>query len=335
MKQRTLMLLITFAILAAFLQPQDLQGAPYYEGKVIRLIVGMGIGGGNDRMARLIARHLPKYIPGKPTIIIENLVGASSAIAANNTYSIAKPNGLTLLTFDRGLCFAQLFKVEGIRFDLTKFSWIGSTSVEPGILTLRADLPYKTAGELLKSKQPLHIAATSTAAMDYQFPTLLKEFLGLNLHMVLYPSGTEGMLAVERKEADGRAGSYSSLKPYIDRGLVRPFIRGRISEPEIEKLPVNEDLTNDITGKTVMSMFSAPDLIGRPYVAPPGTPAEVMNILRLAFAKVAQDQELQVGAKKIMMKVEYTPAEECLKVLNYVFNQPQKTINEFKQYIKF
>jgi len=98
---------------------------------------------------------------------------------------------------------------------------------------------------------------------------------------------------------------------------------------------VNEDLTNDATGKTIMAMFSAPDLIGRPYVAPPGTPADLMNILRQAFAKVVQDRELKEEAKKIMMKFEYTQADECIKVLNYVFNQPQKTINEFKHFVKF
>ena len=84
-----------------------------------------------------------------------------------------------------------------------------------------------------------------------------------------------------------------------------------------------------------MAMFSAPDLIGRPYVAPPGTPTEVMNILRNAFARVAQDHELKEESKKIMMKVDYTPADECLKVLNYVFNQPDDIIKEFNKYIKF
>ncbi len=143
------------------------------------------------------------------------------------------------------------------------------------------------------------------------------------------------MLAIERKEVDGRGGSYSSLKPFIERGLVRPIIRGRVSEPGIENLPVNEDLTTDPKGKTIMAMLASADGIGRPYVVPPETPADIMNILRDAFAKVAKDPELQEDAKKNRMEVSYTSGDECLKVLNYLLNQPSDIVQEFGKYIKF
>jgi tripartite-type tricarboxylate transporter receptor subunit TctC len=261
--------------------------------------------------------------------------GASSIIAANHIYNIAKPDGLTIGTLNRGLPFAQLTKVEGVKYDITKYAWIGSGAVEATILTIRSDLPYKTIDDLRKVKEPIPLAGMGPGTSDTQFAILLKEFAGFNIKLIIYPSSADGMLAIERKEVDGRAGSYSSLKPFIERGLVRPMIRGRVSEPGIENLPVNEDLTTDPKGKTIMAMLASTDGIGRPFVAPPGTPPDIMNILKDAFAKVANDQELKEDAKKNKMDVTYIPGDECLKVLNYLFNQPEDIIKEFGKYIKF
>jgi len=134
---------------------------------------------------------------------------------------------------------------------------------------------------------------------------------------------------------DGRAGSFSSLKAFIDRGVVRPILRGRVSEKGMENLPVNEDLTTDPMGKTIMAMFSTGDLIGRPYVAPPGTPEDVMKILREGFEKVAKDPEMIEDARKNNMEVEYIPADEIMKRIQNVFSQPENIVTEFSKYVKF
>jgi len=335
MKKQILCLLVTGIIISIFLSPQALLSAPYYEGKTVRIIVGFAPGGGYDRIARLLAKHLPKHIPGKPTILVENMEGASSIIAANHIYNQTKPDGLNIGTFNRGLPFAQLLKTEGVRYDVTKFSWIGSAAVEATILAIRSDLPYKTVDDLKKVKEPIPLAGMGPGTSDTQFAILLKEFGKINLKLIIYPSSADGMLAIERKEVDGRGGSYSSLKPFIERGLVRPMIRGRVSEPGIENLPVNEDLTTDPKGKTIMAMLASTDGIGRPYVVSPGTPADIMNILRDAFAKVAKDPELKEEAKKNRMEVSYTSGDECLKVLNNLLNQPSDIVQEFGKYIKF
>ncbi len=314
---------------------RETQAAPYYEGKRLKVLVGFSPGGGYDRMARLLAKHLPKYIPGKPTVVIENMEGASSMLAANHTYNIAKADGLTVTSFARGLFFAQLTKAEGVKFDSRKFSWIGSPAVEAIVLTLRTDIPYRTVDDLKKAKEPIPLAGMGAATTDTQFGILLKEFVGLNLRMILYPSSAEGMLAIERKEVDGRSGSYSSLKPYIQRGLVRPILRGRVSEPGIEQLPVSENLATDQKGKTILGMFTSVDQMGRPYVAPPGTPAEIMTILRDAFAKTTRDPGFLDDAKKAEASVQFTPADECMKTLNEFFNQPDEIVREFSKYIKF
>lgn len=323
------------AIFFVLLSPVHLAAAPYYEGKVLRIVVGFSPGGGYDNMARLIAKYLPKYIPGKPTIIIENIPGATSMIATNQCYNIYKPDGLRILSFERGLPIAQLLKSEGVRFDLRKFSWIGSISSEATALYLRTDLPYKTFRDLLNAKAPIMVGTTGPADTSGHFPILLKEFLGVNIKLITYIATADIMLAIERKELDGRAGSYSSQKRFIDRGLTRAFIRGRVSEPAIDNLPVDEDLAPNATVRALMAIRSAPDRIGRPFVAPPGTPNQVMKILRDAFAKVAKDPAVKEEAQKIMMTVEHTSADECLNVLNYVFSQPEDIVKEYGKYVKY
>jgi len=337
MGRKILCSLVTLLVLFAFFPHKELQAAaPYYEGKVINIIVGYSPGGGYDRLSRILAKHLPKFIPGKPAIIVQNMPGAGSMIAANQLYNLTKPDGLTIGTFNRGLPFAQLLKAEGVKFDLRKFSWVGSAAIETATLALRTDLPFKTLDDILKAKEPIMIgSAGGPSDSNTQFILLLKEFLKVNMKIINYPASAEVMLAVEGKEVDGRGASFSSIKPYVDRNLVRCWIRGRFSEPGIENLPVDEDLTTNKVGKTIMSMRSAADGTGRPYVAPPGTPANIMNILREALAKVIKDPELREDAKKNMMEVQFVSPDECLKLVNFVLNQPEDIVKEASKYIKF
>ena len=335
MRKKMVLLCAASFVLLSSIFINVLWAAPYYEGKKIALIVGYTPGGGYDRIARIFAKHLPKYIPGKPTVIVENMPGADSIIAANHVYNIAKPDGLTICAFNRGLPFAQLLKVEGVRFDLRKYSWIGSLSTEAIVLALRTDLPFKSVDDILKAKDPIMLGATGMASSGAQLPLLLKEFAGVNLKIITYTSGPDSLLAIERKEVDGRAGSYGSQKAHIGRGLLRAFIRGRVAEPGIENLPVDEDLAKDPKGKTLMAMRSAPDRIGRPYVTTPGTSPEVMTVLREGFVRAAKDPELNGEAKKLDLSVEYVSADECLKTMDYILNQPADIVREFGKFIKF
>jgi tripartite-type tricarboxylate transporter receptor subunit TctC len=322
--------------LAVFAIAPGVRAAQPYEGKTITIIVGYKPGGGYDLVARLLARHLPKHVPGKPTVIVQNMPGANSIIAANHVYNVAKPDGLTLGTFNRNLPLAQLTKVEGVKFDITKFAWIGSAASESTILALRSDLPYRTVEDLRKAEQPIVIGTTGPGANTHDFPLLLKELLGLNFKIVSgYSSSADIMLAVERKEVDGRAGSYSSIRPFIDRGLVRPIVRARAIGPGIEKLPADEDLAPSPRARAIMALRSSPELVGRPYVMPPGTPDEMVTILREAFAKTTRDPELVSEAKKAKMELEFLSGDQVLKVIQEVLSQPQDIVDEFSKYIKF
>src|SRR5918996_4182544 len=135
------------AMLAALAVAPAVQ-AQYYAGKTVTIVVGYKTGGGYDATARLLARHLPKHIPGKPTVIVQNMPGANSLIAANHVYNVAKPDGLTIGTFNRNLPIAQLTKVDGVKFDMRKFVWIGSAASETTILAVRTDLGYKSLEDM-------------------------------------------------------------------------------------------------------------------------------------------------------------------------------------------
>jgi tripartite-type tricarboxylate transporter receptor subunit TctC len=312
--------------------------AQYYAGKTVTIVVGYKTGGGYDRTARLLARHLPKYIPGSPKVIVQNMPGANSLIAADYVYNAAKPDGLTLGTFNRNLPIAQLTKVQGVKYDMTKFAWIGSAASESTILAIRNDLPYKTIDDLKKipADKPLVIGATGPGANTYDFPLLLKELVGINIKIVSgYSSSADIMLAVERKEADGRAGSLSSIQQFIDRKLVHPVVRSRAVEPGIENLPVDESLAPNARAKAIMALRSAPEVVGRPYVMHPETAPEIVKTMRKAFADTIADPKLKAEAKKAKTELNFVDGDEALKVMHEVLNQPKDVVAEFSKYIKF
>jgi len=328
-------LMIGVVSLLLLLASAPAYGAALFEGKTITIVVGYKPGGGYDRYARLIAKYLPKYIPGKPGAIVQNMPGASSVIAANHIYSVAKPDGLTIGTFNNATVVAQLIKVEGVRFDLTKYAWLGSAASDAVILSVRADLPYKTADDLRKVKQFV-VGTTGPGSSTHDFPALLDEFAGFDFKLVPgYSSSADVMLALERKEVDGRAGSYDSIKPFIDRGLVRPLIRNRTSAPGIEKLPVDESLATTKQGKLIMAVNAVPTQIYRPFVAPPGTAKDALKILRDAFANCLKDKDLLAEAVKGKMTIDYTSPEDALKVVSEVLGQPSDVVQELAKHIKF
>jgi tripartite-type tricarboxylate transporter receptor subunit TctC len=307
-----------------------------FAGKTITIIVGYKPGGGYDGTARMLARHLPQHIPGKPTVIVQNMPGGNSIIAANHMYNVAKPDGLTIGTFNRNLPIAQLTGVQGVKFDITKFAWIGSAANETTILAIRDDLPYKTFDDLRKAKEPVVIGSTGPGANTYDFPLLLKDMLGLNFKIVSgYSSSADIMLAVERKEVDGRAGSYSSIQPFIDRKLVRPLIRARSTDKRLQQLPLDENFAPNPRAKAIMALRSAPEQIARPYVLPPNTPADIVKTMREAFAATIADPATQAEAKKTQQDLEFTSGDEAEKILKEVLSQPKDIVAEFSKYIKF
>ncbi|MFB3883779.1 MAG: Bug family tripartite tricarboxylate transporter substrate binding protein [Thermodesulfobacteriota bacterium] len=335
MRKQRVCLFFLFLLFSSLIGTSNLLAAPYYQGKVITLIVGFSAGGGYDRMFRLVARHLPNHIPGKPTVIVDNMPGGDSITATNHLYNVAKPDGLTIGGVSKTLPFVQLLKVGGMKFDLTKFAWLCSASVDSSLFYIRNDLPYKSMQDLQKAEKTIFVAGQGPTAFGTQYSLMLMNFLKLNAKLVDYGGTPETILALERKETDAAVFAYNSGKPYVDRGLVRPLLRTSVSQKGIEHIPVDVDLVSEKMGKTVVSMLASVNRMGKPLIAPPGTPAEVVKTLRDAFAKTINDPGFLADAEKSKMDVEYVRPEDCLKALQYVFNQPADVVKEFGKFVKF
>ncbi len=308
--------------------------ANFYEGKTVTIVVGAK-SGSLAIATQIVAHHLGKYIPGKPAVIVQHMTGAAHLMATNHAFNIAKPDGLTLLAANPNVAIAQLSKVEQARFDVRNFQWLGSSGADGVAFSIRADLPYKTFEELRKADRELVAGTTGPGSNAHDFPLLLKEFAGAKLKLVSgYPANSDVLLAIERKEVDSWSALASTVRPAMERGTVRALVRGRVSTPGFEHLPVDEELATSPLGKALMGIRAAPMAIGRAFGAPPGIPADRLAILRDAFAKALKDPELQAEGKKAKISFQLIAPEQVLKDFTGLLNQSPETLKEMAKYIK-
>jgi tripartite-type tricarboxylate transporter receptor subunit TctC len=306
----------------------------FYEGKTITVLIGAK-SGSLAIAAQLVAQHLGKYVPGKPTVILQHMPGAAHLLATNHVFNIAKPDGLTILANNPSVAIAQLAKVEQVRFDVRKFQWLGSSGADGVAFSIRADLPYKTYDELKKADKELIAGTTGPGSNAHDFPLFLKEFAGLKLKLVSgYPANSDILLAVERKEVDSWSAFATTVKLAVDRGVVRPLVRGRAAIPGFEKLPVDEDLATSKIGKALMGIRGIPAGIGRAFAVAPGTPKDRVAVLTEALAKVIQDTQFQAESKKAKIHMQYISGDEVQKDFNTLMDQPPEVLKEMGKYIK-
>jgi tripartite-type tricarboxylate transporter receptor subunit TctC len=308
---------------------------PFYDGKAITILIGTSAGG-SIVAARIIAQYIGKYIPGNPAVLVQPMLGGAHIVATNNVFNTAKPDGLTLLAANPNIAIAQLIKVDGVRFDVRKFEWLGSSGSDGVVLTIRADLPYKSFEELRKSDRELVVGSTGPGSNAHDFPLMLKEFAGAKFKFVSgYPANSDILLAIERKEVDVWAAFAATVRPVVQRGAVRPLVRARVPSPGFELLPVDDTFTTNPVGKALMAIKTAPLAIGRAVAAPPGTPADRVAILREALAKVLKDPALEADGRKAQIDFSYISGDEVLKGISAILQQPPEVQQEMVKYIKF
>ena len=335
MKRRHILVIwATLALSLFFLSGANAQ-APFYEGKTIRIVVGTASGGTIDA-ARIIARHLGKHIPGNPSVIVQSMAGGAHIVASNHAFNVARPDGLTVLAANPNIAIAQLIKVDGVRFDVRNFEWLGSSGSDSVVLTIRADIPYSSFEELRKAGHELRVGSTGPGSNAHDFPLLLKEFAGANFRFVSgYPASTDILLALERKEVDVWAAFAAAARPVVQRGLVRPLVRARVSSPGFDHLPIDETLTENPVGKALMSIKTAPLAVGRALAVTPGTPPDRVAMLREAVAKALADPEVEAEARKAQIDFRHIPAEEVRRGMTSMLQQPPQVQQELVKYIKF
>jgi len=329
-----LSILMSFSMMPMIASPARAQ-ANFYEGKTVTLVIGAKGAGSLIAATQIVAHHLGKYIPGKPTVIVQEMPGAAHLLATNHVFNVAKPDGLTILASNPNVAIAQLAKLEQVRFDVRKFHWLGSTGADGVALSIRTDLPYKNFDDIRKADHDLIVGTTGPGSNAHDFPLLLKEFAGAKFKLVSgYPSNGDVQLALQRKEVDCWAALATTIKLAVDQGIVRPIVRGRVATPGFENLPVDEELATSPLGKAIMGIKAAPLAIGRAFAVPPPTPADRVAILREAFAKVLKDPEFLAEGKKAKIDFNYISAEQVLKDFTALLNQTPETLKEMGKYIK-
>ena len=333
-----------FPFLFVLLWTYDLQAqTPYYQGKTIRLVAGTPAGSVYDTYARLMAQFLPKYIPGTPNIIVQNMPGVASMVAANYIYSIAKPDGLTIGAIQPALYFDQLVGRKEVQFDWQKFSWIGNTTVSHHLLYIRADAPYKNIEEIRKSTVAPKCGSEGTASSAYYIPKLLEETLGAKFNVVTgYNAGTEVDLAVERGEVQCRAftiAAFFAREPFHTwrkNGFVRVLIQtGKKRDANLPDVPSLHELMDQYkttdSSRRLANVILAANEIGRPIIGTPGIPAERVKILRDAFSKAVNDRELLEEAKKKRLELDPVSGEELQTLANEIVAQPPEVVERMKK----
>lgn len=316
---------------------------PFYKGKTIRIIVGFTAGGFYDRWARLIARYMPKYIPGNPEMIVQNMPGASSVIASNYVYSVARPDGLTVGMPINSLYLDQLVGRKEVKFDVRKFQWIGTQEKYATMLYMRADAPYKSIGDVIKAKEPPKCGATGTASTGFIVPKILEATVGAKFHIVLgYPGGAEIDVAVARGEVVCRGqdiASHFGREPFLTwhkEGFDRHLVQDRPKrDPLMPETPTIWELMDEYktpeTPRRAATAILTTNEFGRAMMAPPGTPPDRVRILREAYMRAMKDPALVAEAKKGRMPMDPSPGDYLQKLASEVMDQPREVIELVKK----
>jgi tripartite-type tricarboxylate transporter receptor subunit TctC len=316
----------------------------FYQGKSIKLIVGSPAGSNYDQYARLIAPYLTKYIAGNPEVVVQNMGGAGSAIAANHVYRLAAPDGLTLLSILPAIYFDQLVGRKEVQFDYAKFAWIGSTDRSNNLLIMRADTPYKTLQDVRTASDPPKCAATGTGSIAYYMPKLLEEVVGTKFNVVVgYPGGPDMDLAVERGEAQCRAFTVTAFlsdrdpyRTWRKNNTVRVLVQtGASRDKRLPNVPTLVELMDELKtpepSRRLAKLILASGDLGRPIIGPPGIPTDRVKVLRQAFMKALTDPALLAHAEKVNMEIEPTGGEELETLARDVMTQPPDVIERMKK----
>ncbi|HEX5020483.1 MAG TPA: tripartite tricarboxylate transporter substrate-binding protein [Candidatus Binatia bacterium] len=342
MFQRWSSVILTPLVLALWTSAAVAQ-EPFYAGKTITMIAGTKAGDVYDSYARLFAQHMPKYIPGNPNIIVQNMPGAGSMIAANHLYSVAAPDGLTIGAIFPALYFDQIVGRKEVKYDWAKFVWVGSPVTSNHLLYMRADTPYKTFDDVVKTSNPPKCGASGTSSTGYYVPKLLDEVVGSKFDVVLgYQAGQDIDLAVERGELACRAFTVTAFfarEPFISwrkNNFVRVLVQtGHKRDGRLRDTPTIYELMDrfktSAAGRNLTTLVLAGGQFGRPYVLPPNTPADRVAIIRQAFEKVLADESVLAEGKKRKLEFDPTSAQELEKLAKEVMSQPPEIVAKMKQ----
>jgi len=305
----------------------------FFRGKVVTVIVTTKPGGGYDAYGRMMARFLQKHLPGS-TVIVKNVAGAGHIIGANDLY-FSKPNGLTIGVGNfKGLIFTQLAKQEGVKFDLTKFSWLANVASEPQTLIVDKRTPFKTVKDLQNSSRPIRMGTSGVGSSSYNYTLMIGKALGINFKVIPGFYGSEADLAMLRGELDGQIGAYDNLRPLVENEGARVvLIVGKKKMSQFPDVPLISAFSTPKT-KGLIDLMIATAELGRPIAAPPNMPPLRLKALREAIRKTFHDPELLAYSEKAKLPVSFMSGEETARLFVNALNQSPEIVKMVKELTK-
>jgi len=311
-------------------------GQDYYQGKSITLFAGQPPGGGIDMEMRLVGQFYGKHIPGAPGIVPRNMPGAGGLILGKHLYSVARPDGLTLGMPGRtGFVLAPIISATDTKYDLSKFTWIGSSASSNLVLYMRRQSNIRSFDDLKNAKREVIISGSGSTTSNSIIPEVLAKYGNIPIKVVRgYPGIADAVLAVERGEADGVLCQRASLRPdMLASGATVPIFQLFDVEPGV---PLLLDLVKNPREKARLELLSAPQKLGLAVIAPPGLPAELTNMLRAAYLDMVATAEYRDEA--IKRGFDIGAPNDGKAITEYVTktfaNFPAETIAEYRSYVE-
>jgi tripartite-type tricarboxylate transporter receptor subunit TctC len=329
-----LLLLGLLAWLAAAPAAAQESVAAFYKGKTVRIIVGIGVGSGYDINARLVARYLPKYIPGNPTVIVQNQPGAGSLSMTNQLYAGGPFDGTAIGASFNGLPTTPLLQPAGARFEAVKLNWVGSTNRETQAMYVWHTAPQMTLDDLKTTE--MIVGAQAPGSTQYDYPVLARELFGWKTKVITgYEATPKIHLAMERGEVHGTWANWSTLKAiagqWLDEKKVRILAQWALRKhPEMPNVPLILDLAKTEEQKQSLNLALARLEFGRPFFMPPNVAPERVNAIRRAFDATMKDKEFLEEADKLKIEIDPLGGEQVAALIEQLYKTPAATVERVR-----
>jgi tripartite-type tricarboxylate transporter receptor subunit TctC len=317
--------------------------ADFYKTRTVTLVVGYGTGGGYDVYGRIIGRFIRKYIPGNPAIVVQNMPGAGSLVAANFIYNTAPKDGTVFGIFARELPLMALLGYNpNVRYDPRRFTWLGTVSSceeDPTLFFARKDGPIKKIEDARGPAGTEYvIASTAAGSAGNEWATLVKEVLGVNLRIIVgYPDSAAIFLAVERAEVQGRSLDYSAVRSSRPSWLAADspvhvvLQAGRPTRHrDFADVPTAGDLATSDRARALIELADLSNSLARPFAAPPGLPVGQATALQHAFMAATKDPEFLAEAKRLGLEVSPLDSDEMLRRIDRLAGAPRDLLDDLR-----
>ena len=333
MKAQTLSLGVTFAMMLGFAATSTNADpiTDFYKGKTVTIVASGGVGGPIDLACRVVAKFLPRHIPGNPTIVVRNMPGGGHVLMSNYMFTQAPKDGTTIGGVVNSIPTHQVIDGRGVRFDASKFIWLGSTGYANLMTMAWHTAGFKTIKDVFERE--LLTGTTGVGSGTYIYTNAMNVILGTKFKMVMgYKDSASVDLAIERGEVQARGGmtltGVKQERPHwiAENKVVMLVQTGAEREPEYPDLPLMHELARNDEERQILQLISSPAALGRPFFLPPDVPADKVEALRKAFAATMKDPDYIAEGSKVRLDMNPLGAERVTQLVNATVHAPPNVV---------